>query len=107
MIRPEEKELLAERLVTANLHKIRLLVSGLDPVELADVLNASKEIQASRVFQVLKPEQAIKTFEHLDFDIQNELLDSFPREQLSDTLNKISPDDRTAFFEKLSDDTLQ
>src|SRR5262245_1895209 len=107
MIRPEEKELLAERLVTANLHKIRLLVSGLDPVELADVVNASKELHASRVFHALQPEQSIKPLEHLDFDIQNELLDSFPREQLIDTINKISPGDRTSFFEKLSDDTLQ
>ena len=107
MIRPEEKELLAERLVTGNLHKIRLLVDGLEPVELAEMINGSKEINASRVFQALPPEMATKTFEHLDFDIQSELLDTFTAEQLGETLNKLSPDDRTAFFEQLSDDTLQ
>src|SRR5688572_4806692 len=107
MIRQDDKELLAERLVTTNLHKIRKLVAGLEPVELAEVLHYSKDINASLVFQVLTPEMAIKTFEHLDFDIQNELLDSFTSEQLGNTLNKLSPDDRTAFFEQLSDDTLQ
>jgi len=107
MISDDEKELLAERLVTSNLHKIRILVAGLEPDSLAEIINSSKHIDYARVFRVLEPEKAIKTFEHLDFDIQNELLDSFPSEQLSDTLNKISPDDRTAFFEKLSEDTLQ
>jgi magnesium transporter len=107
MISVDEKELLAERLITGNLHKIRILVTGLEPDELAEIINSTKEIDPRKIFQVLGPEKAIKTFEHLDFDIQNELLDSFTREQLSDTLNRISPDDRTAFFEKLSEDTLQ
>jgi Mg/Co/Ni transporter MgtE len=91
MISVDEKELLAERLVTGNLHKIRLLVGGLEPDVLAEIINSSKHIDYPKVFRVLEPEKAIKTFEHLDFDIQNELLDSFPSEQLSETLNKISP----------------
>ena len=107
MISVDERELLAERLVTGNLHKIRLLVSGLEPDELAEIINSSKNIDCRKVFRVLEPERAINTFEHLDFDIQIKLLDSFTSEQLSETLNKISPDDRTAFFEKLSEDTLQ
>lgn len=107
MITAEEKEFLGERLVSNNLHKIKRLVSGLEPEELAEIISASKKIDCRRVFQALEPEKATKTFEHLDFDIQNELLDSFTGEQVSNTLNKISPDDRTAFFEKLSENTLQ
>jgi magnesium transporter len=37
--------------------------------------------------------------------VQEELLNSFSIEQLSDTLNKISPDDRTGLFEKLPEET--
>jgi len=107
MISVDEKELLAERLVTGNLHKIRMLVAGLEPDELAEIINSSKDIDFGKVFRVLEPEKAISTFEHLDFDIQIELLDSFPPEQISETLTKISADDRTAFFEELSEDTLQ
>jgi magnesium transporter len=107
MIGIEEKTLLAERLVTGNLHKIRKLVADLGPDDLAEIINTSPHIDPSVIFQILEPEKAVKTFEHLDFDIQSALLDSFTSDQLSETLNKLSPDDRTAFFEQLSDDTLK
>jgi magnesium transporter len=105
MVTAEEKTLLAERMVTGNLHKLRHLTGPLQPEELAELINTSKEIDHKKVFQVLEPEKAIKTFENLEFEIQEELLNSFTIEQLSDTLNKISPDDRTDLFEKLPEET--
>ncbi len=77
------------------------------PEELAELINDSKEIDLRKIFQVLDAEKAIKTFENLDYDKQMELLGSYTVEQLSATLNQISPDDRTALFEKLPEDTLQ
>lgn len=103
----EEKELYAQRLVSNNLAKLRLLSKELLPEELAEIINENKDIDAKKVFQVLEPEKAIHTFENLEFDIQNELLSSFTFEQLSSTLNKISPDDRTALFENLPEEKLQ
>lgn len=79
----------------------------LQPEELAEMINDSKEIDFKKIFQVIDPEKAIKTFENLDFEIQEELLSSFTIDQLSHTLNILSPDDRTALFEKLSPATLQ
>ncbi len=107
MISGEEKELLAERLVTGNLYKIKHLTNLLQPEELAEMINTSEGIDFKKVFQVLDAEKAIKTFENLDFEIQEELLNSFPVDQLSRTLNLISPDDRTALFERLPPATLQ
>lgn len=107
MVSVEEKELLAERLVTRNLYKLKQLSALLQPEELAELINTSKEIDFTKVFQVLDAEKAVKTFEHLDFDIQVELLQSFQVDQLSSTLNAISPDDRTALFEQLPPATLQ
>ncbi len=107
MVSVEEKELLAERLVTRNLYKLKQLTALVQPEELAELINSSKEIDVAKVFQVLEIEKAVFTFEHLDFDIQVELLQSFPVDQLSSTLNAISPDDRTALFEKLPPETLQ
>ncbi|MBK5286228.1 MAG: magnesium transporter, partial [Bacteroidia bacterium] len=103
----EEKDLYAERLVSNNLAKLRLLSKELLPEELAEIINENKDIDAKKIFQVLDPEKAIHTFENLEFDIQNELLSSFTFEQLSATLNKISPDDRTALFENLPEEKLQ
>lgn len=107
MISTEEKELLAERLITGNLYKLKHLTALIQPEELAEIINSSKNIDFKKVFQVLDAEKAIKTFENLDFDIQEELLSSFTIDQLSHTLNIISPDDRTALFEKLPPKTLQ
>ena len=103
----EEKEHLSERLVSNNLAKLRLLTKDVLPEILADIINESKDIDAYKVFQVLEPEKAIKTFENLDYKIQNKLLSSFTIEQLSSTLNKLSPDDRTALFERLPEKKLQ
>jgi magnesium transporter len=105
MVTAEEKTLLAERMVTGNLYKLRHLTALLTPEELAEMINTSAEIDFIKVFQVLEPEKALKTFENLDFEYQEKLLNSFTIEQLSDTLNKISPDDRTGIFEELPEET--
>ena len=101
MVTAEEKELLAERLVSGNLYKLKHLSAMVQPEELAELINDSKEIDLRKIFQVLDAEKAIKTFENLDYDKQMELLSSYTVEQVSSTLNQISPDDRTALFEKL------
>jgi magnesium transporter len=105
MVTAEEKTLLAERMVTGNLYKLRHLAAMLTPEELAEMINTSDEIDFIKVFQVIEPEKALKTFENLDFEYQEKLLNSFTIDQLSDTLNKISPDDRTGLFEKLPEET--
>ena len=107
MVTAEEKELLAERLVSGNLYKLKHLSAMVQPEELAELINDSKEIDLRKIFQVLDAEKAIKTFENLDFDKQMELLRSYSVEQVAATLNQISPDDRTALFEKLPEETLQ
>ena len=60
MVSYEEKELLAERLVTRNLYKLKQLSALLQPEELAEVINTSKEIDFTKVFQVLDAEKAVK-----------------------------------------------
>ncbi|MCX6275861.1 MAG: magnesium transporter [Bacteroidetes bacterium] len=106
MATDEERELLAERFVTGNLYKLKRLTTMVQPEELAELINENKDIDYKKVFQVLDADMAIHTFENLDFDIQVELLRSFSIEQLTSTLNQISPDDRTALFEKLPEETL-
>ena len=106
MVTEEEKALLAERLVSGNLHKLKRLTAMIQPEDLAELIHDNKDIDYKKVFQVLDADKAIHTFENLDFDIQVDLLRSFSIEQLTSTLNQISPDDRTALFEKLPEETL-
>ena len=106
MVTAEEWELLAERLVTGNLHKLKRLTAMVQPEELAQLIHEHPDIDYKKVFQVLDADKAIHTFENLDFDVQVDLLRSFSIEQLTSTLNQISPDDRTALFEKLPEEVL-
>jgi magnesium transporter len=106
MVTAEEWELLAERLATGNLHKLKRLTAMVQPEELAQLIHENPNIDYKKVFQVLDAEKAIHTFENLDFEVQVDLLRSFSIEQLTSTLNQISPDDRTALFEKLPDEVL-
>lgn len=54
-----------------------------------------------KIFTVLKGERAVKVFERLEYKAQCELLDIFPKDRITYLLNEISPDDRTALFEKM------
>lgn len=103
----EEKEILAARFATGNLYKLKYLTNGLQPEQLADLLNTEREIDITKVFQVLDPEKALSTFENLDFENQEHLLETFDAYQLTNTLNQISPDDRTQLFERLPETTVQ
>ena len=89
MANVDERVLLAERLITGNLHKLKHLTSLVQPEELAELINDSKYIDYLKIFQVLEAEKAIKTFENLDFDKQMNLLQSFSVEQMTSTLNQI------------------
>ncbi|MGK7390047.1 MAG: magnesium transporter [Candidatus Cyclobacteriaceae bacterium M2_1C_046] len=54
-----------------------------------------------KIFATLKGERAVKVFERLEYKAQCELLDIFPKDRITYLLNEISPDDRTALFEKM------
>lgn len=54
-----------------------------------------------KIFTILKGERAVKVFERLEYKAQCELLDIFPKDRITYLLNEISPDDRTALFEKM------
>ena len=44
MFSEQEKELLAERMVTGNLYKLKHLTESVQPEELAELINESKHI---------------------------------------------------------------
>jgi len=58
MVNVDEKELLAERLASRNLYKLKQLTQLVQPEELAELINTSKSIDFSRVFQVLEAEKS-------------------------------------------------
>ncbi|MEO5675866.1 MAG: magnesium transporter [Chitinophagales bacterium] len=102
-----ETQELARQMLDGNLFQLRHLIDRLQPEELAEVLNQTKETELHKIFQFLPPEKAILTFENLEYDVQEELLSNFNFSQLTNTLNQISADDRTQLFERLKPETVQ
>lgn len=76
----------------------------------ADIAETLSELRASeRVLAFLKVPKQYKAevFSHLDPDFQEETLRSIGSEEVSEILNAMTPDDRTALFEDFPDELIK
>jgi magnesium transporter len=94
---PEIESLIAER----KLSILKEILADWTPADIADLIVDLPEQDKVIVFRVLPVELATDTFEHLEFDTQEELLKAMGNEEAAAILNDMSPDDRTALLEEL------
>jgi len=94
---PEIESLIAER----KLSLLKEILSDWSPADIADLIVDLPEQDKVIVFRVLSVDLATDTFEHLEFDTQEELLKAMGNEEVTAILNDMSPDDRTALLEEL------
>src|SRR5262245_27796789 len=94
---------LREYISTGNLKEVHRLVIQLPAPELAQLIGELPRQEDIIVFRLLPRELAADTFEFLEADKQQELLQALAHEQvrLVSLLNDLSPDDRTALLEEL------
>jgi magnesium transporter len=97
LLMPEIESLIAER----KLSILKEILNDWTPADIADLLIDLPEQDKVIVFRVLPVDLATDTFEHLEFDTQEELLKAMGNEEASAILNEMSPDDRTALLEEL------
>lgn len=97
LIQPEIEQLINAR----NWITLKEIFSEMHPSEVADIISDIPENDRAIVFRILPKENSFKTFEYLEFDIQEELLKSLAKEEVAEILNEMSPDDRTEFLEDL------
>jgi len=97
LLMPEIESLIAER----KLNILKEILSDWTPADIADLIVDLPEQDKVIVFRVLHVELATDTFEHLEFDTQEELLKAVGNEEVAAILNDMSPDDRTALLEEL------
>lgn len=84
--------------------KLREELNKLDPAEIAEIIETLKrEGDDIILFRLLPRETARETFFRLEYDKQEELLEGLAdrKHLLSELLNDLAPDDRTALFEEL------
>lgn len=82
---------------------LRLEIIDRDPIEVANIIDEGSLADAIIVFRLLTREQAKETFQYLSYDKQEYIIEGLAKNvnKLSDLLNDLDPDDRTAFFEEL------
>jgi len=97
LLMPEIESLIAER----QLSILKEILSDWSPADIADLIIDLPEQEKVIVFRVLSIDLAADTFEHLEFDTQEELLRAMGHEEVAAILNDMSPDDRTALLEEL------
>jgi magnesium transporter len=97
LLMPEIESLIAER----KLSLLKEILSDWTPADIADLIVDVPDHDKVIVFRVLPVDLATETFEHLEFDTQEELLKAMGNEEVAAILNDMSPDDRTALLEDL------
>jgi magnesium transporter len=97
LLQPEIKSLIAER----KLSILKEILSDWTPADIADLIVELQENEPVIVFRLLPIELATDTFEHLELDIQMDLLKAMGKGEVATLLNDMSPDDRTALLEEL------
>src|SRR3970040_432933 len=97
LLMPEIESLIAER----KLSILKEILLDWTPADIADLIIDLPEQEKVIVFRVLPADLATDTFEHLEFDTQEELLKAMGNEEVASILNDMSPDDRTALLEEL------
>lgn len=84
-----------------NLQGAKSLLIPVQPVDIAEAIEFLSESQQAIAFRLLPQEKAIEVYEHLDYTVQQLLIEDFKRQDVIDIVDKMSPDDRARLFDEL------
>lgn len=99
LLTPEIREMIQQ----GNLRELHSVLLDWPTPEISDLIEMLETADAVTVFRLLPHELATETFEYLEFEKQEQLIEAFAKEEkfLINILNYLSPDDRTALLEEL------
>ncbi len=89
-----------------NWPALKGVVPYLDPSELADLLHELPPHEQAVFFRLLPETVAAQSFEHLDAEQQQQLMEQLGQREVATLLNGLAPDDRTALLEELPSQVL-
>jgi len=78
-------------------------LNNLESFQIAELIESLPKQEQILLFRIMSRESAKEIFSHLSHDDQSDIIEGIANNasQLSDLLNDLDPDDRTAFFEEL------
>lgn len=87
--------------------KLKEALKLFEPNEVVELLEQEEEREQLIIFRLLPLQLATEVFEYLNLDIQKHFLANLSQDKISDILNEMSPDDRTALLEFLPDELVR
>ncbi|WP_246566321.1 magnesium transporter [Kaistella soli] len=78
-----------------------------NPADIAETLSGLRASERVLAFLKVPKQYKAEVFSHLDPDFQEETLRSIGSEEVSEILNAMTPDDRTALFEDFPDELIK
>ena len=99
------QELIEEK----NWKTVKQELTNLEPFQIAEVIECLSKSDQIILFRLLSREMAKETFQHLSHDKQEDIIEGMAVNvnKMTDLLNDLDPDDRTAFFEELPGEVSQ
>lgn len=84
-----------------NLSGAKALLVPVQPVDIAEAIEALPEALQAIAFRLLSKQEAIEVYEYLDSSVQQSLLQRFRRQETIEIVERMSPDDRAKLFDEL------
>ncbi|GGF05472.1 magnesium transporter [Hymenobacter cavernae] len=84
--------------------KLKEVLKEFEPAELVALIEEEAEREQLIIFRLLPLRLATEVFEYLNLDIQKHFIANLSQDKITDILNEMSPDDRTALLEFLPED---
>jgi len=99
------QELIEEK----NWKTVKQKLTNLEPFQIAEIIESLSKSDQIILFRLLSREMAKETFQHLSHDGQEDIIEGMAVNinKMTDLLNDLDPDDRTAFFEELPGEVSQ
>jgi magnesium transporter len=103
MLKLQNKEEVQELIAQRNLLGLRHLLAECEPNEVAHLIDELPVQDDIITFRLLPNNLATETFQHLSYDKQQQLIKELgaDKTRLSNLLNDLDPDDRTALLEEM------
>lgn len=87
--------------------KLKQVLKQFEPSEIVELIEEEEEREQLIIFRLLPLKLATQVFEYLNRDIQQHFLANLSQGKITDILNEMSPDDRTALLEFLPDELVR
>ncbi|GBE41895.1 magnesium transporter MgtE [bacterium BMS3Bbin09] len=96
----EQKELIEKQLEEKDYPALKESLQA-HPAEIAELMNQLDPEDRTLIFRLLSKDIAVEVFEHIDSNVQSEILSGFHDAKLIGIVDAMSPDDRARLIDEL------